>query len=127
MSSGVIILALLGSMMVGVLLAILIDTFYVRRWYDAMQLDRAQLDEETREKLFPYGVENDVALECWDFVDSVRTRREPEISAETTKWTKSLCLAMYESAQAGETVRARDVFEGKLSAYQDPVNEYWDL
>jgi predicted flap endonuclease-1-like 5' DNA nuclease len=55
MSSGVIILALLGSMMVGVLLAILIDTFYVRRWYDAMQLDRAQLDESLRQRTIKLG------------------------------------------------------------------------
>jgi predicted flap endonuclease-1-like 5' DNA nuclease len=55
MSSGVIILALLGSMMVGVLLAILIDTFYVRRWYDAMQADRMQLDESLRQRTIKLG------------------------------------------------------------------------
>jgi UDP-N-acetyl-2-amino-2-deoxyglucuronate dehydrogenase len=88
---------------------------------------RAQLDADTRSRLFPYGVENDVALECWDFVDAVQNRRPPEISAETTKWTKSICMALYESAVAGQPVSVRDVFEGKVSAYQDPVNEYWAI
>lgn len=88
---------------------------------------RAQLCCETRERLFPHGVENDMALECWDFVDAVQKRRKPEIDAETTKWTKALCLALYESATAGNTVKVQDVFDGKISAYQDPINEYWKI
>ena len=88
---------------------------------------RAQLNDETRDKLFPYGVENDIALECWDFIDSVQKRRKPEIDAETTKRAKSLCLALYESATAGQTVKADDVFSGKVSAYQEPINEHWRI
>ncbi len=68
-----------------------------------------------------------MALECWDFVDAVQKRRKPEIDAETTKWTKALCLALYESATAGNTVKVQDVFDGKISAYQDPINEYWKI
>ncbi len=88
---------------------------------------RAQLSPETREALFPYGVENDFALECWDFIDSVQKRRKPEIDAETTKWTKSICLAAYESSVCGKPVTVRDVHDGKVSAYQDPINEYWGI
>lgn len=88
---------------------------------------RAQLSPEKREQLFPYGVESDFALECWDFVDAVQKRRKPEIDAATTKWTKSICLAAYESSFCGKPVTVRDVHDGKVSAYQDPINEYWGL
>lgn len=88
---------------------------------------RAQLDEATRHRLFPHGVENDIALECWDFIDAVDNRRPPEIDAETTKLTKSLCLGCYESATAGAPVKIRDVYYGTVSAYQDPIDEYWGL
>jgi len=88
---------------------------------------RAQLDDETKDKLFPYGVESDMALECWDFVDSVQKRRKPEIDAETTRVTKALCMACYESATAGQTVSVQDVVDGALSAYQDPINDYWKI
>jgi UDP-N-acetyl-2-amino-2-deoxyglucuronate dehydrogenase len=88
---------------------------------------RAQLDDATREKLFPYGVENDMALECWDFVDSVLKRRRPEISAEDTKRAKAICLAIYESTTAGAPVKVQDVIDGKVSAYQDPINEHWGI
>lgn len=50
MSTGIIVLALLGSMMVGVLFAILIDTFYVRRWHESMQADRQQLAEKLHKR-----------------------------------------------------------------------------
>jgi len=88
---------------------------------------KAQLDEETRGKLFPCGVEDDIALECWDFIDSVLNRRKPEIDAGDTKLAKSICLAIYESALAGSPVKVQDVFDGKVSAYQDPINKYWSI
>ena len=88
---------------------------------------RAQLDEETAAKLFPHGVKNDVAIECWDFVEAVRLRRPPEIDGEAAKRAKCVCLAIYEAATAGEAVRVADVFDGKVSAYQDPINEHWGI
>jgi UDP-N-acetyl-2-amino-2-deoxyglucuronate dehydrogenase len=88
---------------------------------------RAQLGEAARQRLFPCGVEDDMALECWDFIDAVRHRRRPEISAEDTKCAKAICLAMYESATAGAPVKVQDVVDGKVSAYQDPINEHWGI
>lgn len=88
---------------------------------------RAQLAPDEKARLFPHGLEDDVALECWDFVDAVRNHRRPEIDAEVTKWTKSTCMAVYESAVAGVPVAVRDVFDGRVSAYQDPIDEYWAI
>ncbi|MBI4530972.1 MAG: Gfo/Idh/MocA family oxidoreductase [Candidatus Latescibacteria bacterium] len=100
----------------------------VRRPYEEIEKAyRAQLDPETCERLFPFGIEDDIALECWDFIDAVQRRRRPEIDGETTKLTKSLCLAIYESALAGRPVKVADVYNGKVSAYQDPINEYWKI
>jgi predicted dehydrogenase len=96
--------------------------------YEAIEAEyRAQLNPETRERLFPLGVEQDVALECWDFIEAVQKRRKPEIDAEKAKQTKSLCLAIYESALAGRPVNVADVYAGTISAYQDPINAYWKI
>ena len=54
-------------------------------------------------------------------------RRKPEIDAGDTKLAKSICLAIYESALAGSPVKVQDVFDGKVSAYQDPINKYWSI
>ena len=55
MNTGMIVLALLGSMMVGVLIAILIDTFHVRRWHEAVQSDKGQLEEKLRQRTVQVG------------------------------------------------------------------------
>lgn len=97
--------------------------------YDEIEADyRAQLSQAEKDRLFPYSVEFDMALECWDFIDSIQKGRKPEIDADDTKRAKSLCLAIYESAHAGGgTVTIEDVYSGKVSAYQQPINEYWGL
>lgn len=96
--------------------------------YEAIEQEyRAQLAAETKERLFPLGIEEDVALECWDFIDSVRKRRTPEIDGATTRKTKSLCFAIYESALAGTPVKVDDVASGKVRRYQDPINRYWRI
>lgn len=55
MSTGVIILALLSSMLVGALLAVLVDTFYLRRWHEATQSDKAQLEDKLRQRMSQLG------------------------------------------------------------------------
>jgi len=68
-----------------------------------------------------------MALECWDFIDSVLNQRRPEITAEDTLRAKAVCLAIYESATVNAPVRVQDVIDGKVSAYQDPINAHWGI
>ena len=79
------------------------------------------------DRLFPCGVVDDIALECWDFVDSVLKHRRPEISAEDTKAAKAVCLAIQGSAELGAPVKVQDVIDGKVSAYQDPIDAHWGI
>ncbi len=88
---------------------------------------RAQLDADTRQRLFPCGVEEDMPLECWDFIDAVQRRRRPEITAEDAQQAKAVCLAMYESAAAGAPVKVQDVLAGTVRAYQQPIDERWGI
>ncbi|MBD3176402.1 MAG: hypothetical protein GF320_14580 [Armatimonadia bacterium] len=88
---------------------------------------RAQLDDVAKQRLFPMGVENDMALECWDFIDAIQKGRAPEIDIVEAKRAKSICLAMYESATAGDAIKVQDVFDGKVSRYQDPINAHWGI
>lgn len=96
--------------------------------YDQIEREfRDHLSTEQADALFPHGVEFDMALECWDFVDSAIRRRRPEVDGEVAKRAKSLCLALYESATAGVPVKVADVYSGRVCAYQDPINEYWGI
>ena len=88
----------------------------------------ASLSEERRARLFPFGITDGIAIECWDFIEAVAEGRAPEIGAQEALDAKSICFALYESAHAGGApISVRDVSSGAVSAYQDPINEYWGI
>lgn len=88
----------------------------------------ASLSEEEAHRLFPYGITDAFAIECWDFVEAITRGREPEFGTEEALQAKALCFALYESAHLdGQPVAVEDVKTGKLSSYQDPINEYWGI
>ena len=96
--------------------------------YDRLrEMYLGQLSEELRQRLFPYGITNGITLECWDFIEAVADRRSPEIDGEAGQRAKSVCMAIYEAAKAGQAVKVADVASGRVSAYQDEINEYWGI
>jgi hypothetical protein len=40
---------------------------------------------------------------------------------------KALSMACYESSVAGRAVKYADVLEGRVDAYQRPIDEYWKI
>jgi 1,5-anhydro-D-fructose reductase (1,5-anhydro-D-mannitol-forming) len=87
----------------------------------------ATLSEEQRGQLFPYGTMDGFAVEVWDFVNSIATGRKPEMDGYAGLRAKALCECCYESATAGKPVRYSDVLEGRIDAYQKPIDDYWGL
>lgn len=87
----------------------------------------ASLTEEQRAHLFPYGTTDGFAIEVWDFVNAIATGRKPEMDGYAGLRAKALCECCYESATAGKPVRFSDVLEGRIDAYQKPIDDYWGL
>jgi predicted dehydrogenase len=87
----------------------------------------ASLSEESRAGLFPYGTLDGFAVEVWDFVDAIAKGRKPEMDGYDGLRAKALCEACYESATLSKPVRFVDVLEGRLDAYQRPINDFWEL
>ena len=79
------------------------------------------------EGLFPYGLDDGISNECWDFMEAVAEGRPPEIDAATGLKAKSVCFALYESMTLGRPVKLADVASGKVDAYQRPIDEYWGI
>lgn len=86
-----------------------------------------ELPEKDKQRLFPYGCSNGFGIEMWDFVDAIQTGRKPEIDGQAGLRAKALCEACYESAACGKPVKYDDVLNGKIAAYQNPINDYWNL
>jgi predicted dehydrogenase len=87
----------------------------------------ASLSDEERARLFPYGSMDGFAIEVWDFVNAIATGRAPEMDGYDGMRAKALCEACYESATLGRPVQFVDVLEGRIDAYQKPINEFWEL
>ena len=85
------------------------------------------LGEQGRKKVFPHGIEDGFALEIYDFVTAVRDARPPEIDGDLGLRAKAIALAIYESNACGQAVRVKDVLDGKVDAYQRPINEKWGI
>ena len=86
-----------------------------------------QLGQEGQEQLFPYGLDDGISNECWDFVEAVAEGRPPEIDAAAGLKAKSVCFALYESATLGRPVKLVDVESGTVNAYQAPIDAYWGI
>ena len=87
----------------------------------------AELSPAEKARLFPYENPFDMAVEIWDFARAVRTGGTPEIDGEAGLRAKALCEACFESATLDRPVAYRDVLEGKIRTFQQPIDEYWNL
>lgn len=85
------------------------------------------LTPEQIDRVFPFGCQDGFAIEVWDFIDAIQTDRSPEIDGYTGLAAKAICMACYESATAGKPVSYSDVLNGKIDAYQKPINNVWNI
>ncbi|MCZ6679326.1 MAG: Gfo/Idh/MocA family oxidoreductase [Candidatus Poribacteria bacterium] len=85
------------------------------------------LGDEEKERLFPHGITDGVMLELYDFLDAVRTRRRPELDGTDGLKAQAVCNAIYESGWCGQAVKFDDVYNDKITDYQDEINERWGL
>lgn len=87
----------------------------------------SSLSPDEKEKLFPLGITNSVALGIHDFLDAVKSDREPEVTGWDGFAAQAICEAIYESAHCGQAVNVDDVISGKVEAYQADINEHWGI
>jgi len=87
----------------------------------------ASLSSGDRERYFPHGFEDGMALEIYDFLRAVATGSQPEIDGEAGLRTKAICEAVYESAHCGEALPYEDVVSGFIEGYQREINEHWGI
>lgn len=90
-----------------------------------LYFDRADPDEIAAR--FPHGVRDAFALETHQFVEAILSGEKPELSGEEGLRDLAAAFAIHESALSGCEVRVDDVASGEVSAYQDRLNERWEV
>ena len=85
------------------------------------------LSEAEKECLFPHGVTEGVMLELYDFLEAVRHRHRPELDGVDGLKAQAICNAIYESGWSGQSVKVDDVYNERVTGYQDEINAHWDI
>jgi len=85
------------------------------------------LDQEVKERWFPKGVTNDVAIELYDFAESILNNRKPEVDGNLGAKAEAIPMAVYESSWLGKPVKVEKVENGEIENYQREINERLDL
>jgi predicted dehydrogenase len=83
----------------------------------------AQLTDEERQILFPYGITNTLSIEWKQHFDAMNGIRTVEVTAEVGYRAMAIPMAIYESATLGAPVLVREITDLKIEAYQKPLNQ----
>jgi len=85
------------------------------------------LDPGVKERWFPKGTTNDVAIELHDFAESILSHRKPEVDGLLGTRAEAIPMAVYESSWLGEPVKVEKVENCKIENYQREINEGLNL
>ncbi|MFA6112021.1 MAG: Gfo/Idh/MocA family oxidoreductase [Candidatus Latescibacterota bacterium] len=83
----------------------------------------AALSAEERERLFPGGITDAIAVELKDFADAVRLGTVPEVDGLEGYKAEAICLALFESAWHGRPVTLAEIERCETEGYQADINE----
>ncbi len=82
------------------------------------------LSEDEKERLFPKGITQTVAIEWRYFIEALTKGRAPEVDGMMGYKAMAVPMAVYESAaRNGDAVEMEDVLSLKIEDYQGPINK----
>ncbi len=84
---------------------------------------RATLSAQESERWFPGGTENTIAIELVDFARAVRIGTVPEVDGLEGLRAQAICMAIFESARAGQPMPVEAIESGHSEGYQDEIDQ----
>ena len=90
---------------------------------DLQKMFMESIDEDQKQKLFPNGVTDTIAIELKDFADAIFTGGKPEVDGIEGMKDQAICMAVFESSAVNRTVRLSEVENCEVEEYQREINE----
>jgi len=94
---------------------------------DITELFEKRAKKEVKEKFFPYGIQDAMALETLEFLKAIKEGREMETSGKEGLRDLAASYALIESSRAGKSVKVDDVESGKISRYEEEINKHYRI
>ncbi len=83
--------------------------------------------KEVKERYFPMGIGDAMALETLEFIRSIKERREMETSGREGLRDLAASYALIESSLARKAVKVDDVESGKSRLYEEEINKHYGI
>ena len=93
----------------------------------AAALFAAEADPATRERLFPFGLQDTFALGALDFLRAIAAGGDPEASGREGLFDLAAAFAICESGALGRPVAVADVLSGAVGEYQAEIDRHYGL
>ena len=94
---------------------------------DIKELFEKEAGDEMKERFFPYGIKDPMALETLEFLRAIEEGREMETSGGEGLRDLAASFALIESSRMGRSVKVDDVESGKIAEYEEEINRYYGI
>ena len=94
---------------------------------DAAERFEREAEPALREQWFPRGVADGFALELRAFLQAAASGTAPENSGAEGLRNMAVAFAAIEASLLRRTVTLEEILDGRVSAYQDPLDRHWGL
>jgi len=90
---------------------------------ELQKLFMESISEHEKEKLFPSGIADTVAIELKDFADAILNGNKPEVDGVEGFKDQAICMAVFESSCLNQPVIVSDIENCKIENYQKEIND----
>jgi predicted dehydrogenase len=94
---------------------------------DVLRAFREGCSPEVQSRLFPLGLQDDFALELYDWIQAIQQGREAEVTGSGGLRDLAVSYAVIESSVAQRWVSVEEVETGALDSYQKEIDEHFGL
>ncbi|RJS74748.1 gfo/Idh/MocA family oxidoreductase [Candidatus Bathyarchaeota archaeon] len=91
------------------------------------ELFEEKAPRRVKERFFPYGIRDAMALETLEFLRAIREGREMETSGREGLRDLAASYALIESSLADAAVKVDDVESGRISSYEEEINKHYGI
>jgi predicted dehydrogenase len=81
------------------------------------------ISEHEKEKLFPSGITDTIAIELKDFADAVFNGNRPEVDGIEGFKDQAICMAVLESSWLNQPVSMDNIENCEIEGYQKEIND----
>jgi predicted dehydrogenase len=86
-----------------------------------------EADGNTKDRFFPCGIRDPMALETFEFLRAIEEGREMETSGLEGLRDLAAAYALIESSLMGRSIKVDDVESGRIGKYEEEINFYYGI